>query len=609
MKLTKRKLRSLLKDWFVRDGKTFVHASKLHRAGWEDTLLKGSSYSSYLMEAPTVKDLFKRSFSIARETLTAMILPVRPVLRVGSQPDSYTDGTTVTLSTSYFEDKDLTPGEKLDIFIGLTIHEGAHVKYTEFDILNANSKLLSNKAIAFLQNLIEDERIEYNVGEDTPGFSRFIEKVKLYYFNTKFKAEFKGWKTLRPFQKILLSLLRIVRYPTELSEEDFELLSPYLLEIKKVLVPYPKDTEEVLQAAVRIYEIIKDLAVEEDLKDTDPTEEEIKKALEQIDADVKAGKYDDLFKLLTILVKTADISGKTTPDDADTATFIKEDPRLIAEIMGSVERPSADLIIIKEAINKYAYLKAFVEVKPYVNSIASKLKGHSRGYKYIHKSLRTGLLDTTKLAEAVQGVPTVYTRYGEVRTDKVCVCLVVDESGSMGSSGMAGTSIEAARKTAILLVEALRLVKNVQLFVYGHSADREISGTELYVYYEPGFTNPHTLGSIRARSNNRDGHAIFAASQRVRKFSKENCLMFVISDGEPAAMGYSGTPAVKHTRSVVQSLQKKNFQIMQVAINHTYDPKDMFDHYVVLENMKTLAQDLGKVVEKAVEKFTAIKVD
>ena len=117
-------------------------------------------------------------------------------------------------------------------------------------------------------------------------------------------------------------------------------------------------------------------------------------------------------------------------------------------------------------------MSALEEVKQYVPAVRKVVKGRCVEYSLTHLGMRNGVLDTGKLAEAVQGVPTVYKRQGEVRSDRACVCMLVDESGSMYRHGR----MLAARKTAVLLNEALSSIPNIELFIYGHTADCERSG-------------------------------------------------------------------------------------------------------------------------------------
>src|SRR5699024_4249084 len=150
---------------------------------------------------------------------------------------------------------------------------------------------------------------------------------------------------------------------------------------------------------------------------------------------------------------------------------------------------------------------------------------------------KSGRFDTSKLVEARQGVPNVYERMGSVKTDKICIGVLVDESGSM----MSDNKYRKAREAAIFINEVVGKLSDVELFIYGHTADVGSESTNVMVYREPGTPlDPYALGAIRARSNNRDGDAILATARRIRQRTKRNGILFVISDGQPAASNYGG---------------------------------------------------------------------
>ena len=163
--------------------------------------------------------------------------------------------------------------------------------------------------------------------------------------------------------------------------------------------------------------------------------------------------------------------------------------------------------------------------------------------------------------------------------------------------------MDAAKDAAVLLNEAVSSLPAIELFIYGHSGDMRYSGaTELNVYKEPGYSPKYALGSAVARSQNRDGIAILETAKRVRKFTKNPVLFFVISDGAPAADSYDGMQAIQHTKDAVLQVEKMDFSVVQVCIDSCYDPKLMFKHYVILTDIARLSIDLGKVIKNAIVK-------
>jgi hypothetical protein len=115
--------------------------------------------------------------------------------------DSYTDGTTVVISSKLDE-------KEFDSTVGLALHEGSHIKLTDFNILknqlNSNSPEMSalwqwhrdtfsedvqTYAIAAkvkdLVNIIEDRRIDRFVYTSAPGYQGYYKALYAKYFNAK----------------------------------------------------------------------------------------------------------------------------------------------------------------------------------------------------------------------------------------------------------------------------------------------------------------------------------------------------------------------------------------------------------------------------------------
>lgn len=607
IEVTDKLLDDLLDDWFERDGETFLKIRKTRRVGWEKTLEEGESYSAYLLEAPTQEDLIKRAYSLAKETITVMDPPFKFRVKISKGTASYTDSKVVCVSTMMFDEPELSVGEKLDTFLGTAIHEGCHLCWTNFK----EGGKIGHKVVHSIFNVIEDERIEEICGEQKPGLANFLEKSKYYYFDQyylDYVVPKEREEKLTPFDRLFNLLLHIVRYPKYLKESEVEEFAPYLVEIKKILVPYPITTADTVKAAYKIYDIIKEF-YEHDERER--LEAEGKSAS---DSDVREAAEKRLSKdaedAEEAIKKVAGSSASGPSEDggglgdSDLASAVRADDGLLGELCeGTVEVGTGDDTFFSKAQDKQTvYMESLSRVRRYIPSIAKIMKGHCKSYKLIHRSMRSGVLDTNKLAEAIQGVPTVYVREGEVKTDKASVCVVIDESGSMH-----GTRIQAARDTAVLINEAIGNIPQVELFIYGHSGDmKRYHSTEMYVYREKDYKPKFSLGSCEARSENRDGVAIEEIARRVRKQTKNPVLMFILSDGAPAAGGYYGSAAMDHVKHCVEKVEHMGFNVIQVCINHSYDPGLMFKHYVVLEDMSTLAFELGKAIKKAT--MTACRV-
>ena len=602
IELTDSVIDDLLDDWFERDGETFLKIRKRGRIGWEKTLEEGDAYSAYLLEAPTQEDLIKRAYVLAKEMIVVMDPPykVRVKITTGIDGGSYTEGKTVCVNTAMFDDTELSVGEKLDIFLGVTVHEGCHLLYTDFTELAK----ITTGVVHRIFNILEDERVEELCAENKPGLANFLEKSKYYYFDHYYldyvvPRERDG--KLTPFDRIMGCFLRIIRYPKYLKEEEFIEFAHYLMEIKKAVVPYPVTTADTVKAAYRVFDIIKEFY--EDTEKGKESAESVsedglaERAMRELLKDAKESESAlDKVAGKPISVAVSD-GGEGGLKITDLAGAVIKDEGILGEVCeGTVELGSSeDTFFSKMPDNKSAYMDSLNRVRQYIPAISKIMKGHCREYKLVHRSMRSGVLDTNKLAEAFQGVPTVYLREGEVKTDKVAVCVLIDESGSMS-----GSRIYAARDTAVLINEAMGQVPNVELFIYGHSGDmKRPYATEMYVYREKEYAPKFALGSVIARSQNRDGVAILEVAKRVRRQTKNPVLFFILSDGIPCAGSYGGESAMKHVKDCVTKVEHLGFYVVQVCISHSYDPGKMFKNYVIMENMSTLAVDLSKAIKKA----------
>ena len=109
--------------------------------------------------------------------------------------DSYTDGKTVTIG-SKLDDKLFDPS------VGLALHEGSHIKLSDFDFLRNLSMNIpkeyvergfkkgfsENEVIAnikFLLNYVEDRRIDNYVFSTSPGYKGYYHSMYDKYFYSK----------------------------------------------------------------------------------------------------------------------------------------------------------------------------------------------------------------------------------------------------------------------------------------------------------------------------------------------------------------------------------------------------------------------------------------
>ena len=646
---TQQKIDAIAQDFLDRDQDSFVKIRRTGRLGWESLIPEGGNYSDILRDCHGEGDVVKEAYGMARDYIVAMDTPYRVTLRLSPEMNC-TDSRVVYLSTRVFDDKDLTEGQKIDTFMGLAIHEGCHLKWTDFNQMASED----NGIVRNLINLLEDERIERLCGEVMPGYANYLKATKYYMFDLyrQRKVEECSDEKLPAPARLLNAILAVIRYPKALDRDDLEEFADDLYDVREIIKDYPTMPAEVTAAAKAVYDVIRKFferqqnpqegngdEQDENLKssssgeggreqekgDDSETQSQGGSTGEESHSESEAaasgqessgslrGEGDDIQKkveeALSELEKQMGDMGELTSDpgesqplsDEDMADCVKRDGNQLAGIcedMISLGETSGS-VLYKAEEDRETYEDSLRRVRKYIPAIAKTLRGHCSEYAVTYHGMRSGVLDTGKLAEAFQGVQTVYVREGMIRSDRMAVCVLIDESGSMY-----GEKIRAARDLAVLLNEAVATVPAIDLYIYGHTygdrcRDSYYEGrriAELQVYREKGYAPRKALGSVTDRSGNLDSYAIREAALRMRKYSacRKN-LMFVITDGAP-------NERYEQLASTVKELEKKGLDIVAVCIEPSYDPSMLYTHHVRFTDMSRLAIDLGKMIKKAILK-------
>ena len=612
----------LVKNLFSDRNGRFVQDASGHFS-FKDELEDGKTLAE-TFAARTFEDkveLLKKCYKLADETVISMNAPFKVKIKL-SDGSSGTDAKDLLVSTSHFDDERISAGQAADIFIGLCVHEASHLLYTDFTSKSCTS------LVKHFANIIEDERIERKLREHRPGLIPFLGAVKEYYFDEKYTPVVK--ERLDYMQLFTMSLLKMIRYPKDFDAKELEDFGEYLLKAKEILTPYPESTAESFAAAEKIYKLFESMSSDGGGGGSDDKKEKKKDEDKSDSSDDSSGDSSEKSKSEPEESKTGS-GGSGGESHEDFEKEMEKVERLLNSMPGTsggsmrpVETSSdvsfTDLELIdgraekgktsnvffrREKDNKEVYDIAYAQIKQYIPAVARQIRGYSTDRNLVFTGLRSGKLDTHKLSQAVQGAQNVYYQNFKQVTNGITVCILIDESGSMIREDRAAS----ARRMAILLNEAVGKLDKVNLYIYGHSAD-ESSGesTDMFIFKENNRGSKYALGSIDARDNNRDGIAILEAAMRVRRQTNDPVLMFVLSDGVPAAHGYIGIDAIAPTKACVEQVEKMGFDVVQICINGVYDPGCMFTKYIKLEDMSTFPHDLGKIIKHKVLKNMRVKV-
>ncbi len=649
-KLTRQqKIAAIGRDFLDRDQDNYVKIRRTGRLGWESLIPEGGNYSDLLRNANRQEDVIVDAYNMARDYIVAMDTSYKVLLRLS--PDmNYTDSKVVYLATHMFDDEDLSVGQQIDTFVGLAIHEGCHLKWTDF----SQKASESNFIIRNLINLLEDERIERLCGETMPGYANFLKATKYYMFDlySHKQQEKNGNQRLGAPVRLLNAIISLIRYPKSLPAEDLDEFADYLYDVRTILLKFSENPEEVTVTAYAIYEVIRKFYEENPPQDSqggdnhqkgaspearsvqeqsqpqggsgesgqdgesDSQKTEGERKTDETSADKGSGtggrqlSKEEIEHLLSDLAEamedmeelTGEPDGQGEPiDDDKISDAVRRDSGQLAGICENQISlgETSKAVLYKAQEDKDAYRSSLSRVSKYIPAIAKTLKGHCSEYDVIYHGMRSGTLDTSKIAEAYQGVQNVYMREGKIKSDKIAVCVLIDESGSM-----CGEKISAAQDLAVLLNEAIGAVPAIDLYVYGHtygdrcedSFDAGQKIAEIQVYHEKGYTPKWALGSIKARCGNLDSYAITEAATRMKRMSKsKQNLMFVITDGAP-------NEKYQDLTNTVRNLEKQGMNIIAVCIEPSYDPSVLYTHHVTFSNMDELAINLGKMIKKSILK-------
>jgi len=132
----------------------------------------------------------KRAISNFVRIVTNESIPVT----FNERGDSYTDGKSVVIGSNVTKPKDF------DVVVGLALHEGSHIKLSDFNLLHDIRNLVPsyvidgaikkgvNEPVSVIKNLwnyVEDRRIDQFVFDSAPGYRDYYRAMYDKYFNDK----------------------------------------------------------------------------------------------------------------------------------------------------------------------------------------------------------------------------------------------------------------------------------------------------------------------------------------------------------------------------------------------------------------------------------------
>ena len=547
--------------------------------------------------------------------------------------------------------------KKLDILAGLAIHEKLHVihstplmrwqkQYRDSNISSYGERDLFQS----ISNIVEDEYIERQLHKTCAGYVHYIESCKEHYFG---EVKHDVDADTSQFGDLINTFLMLVRYPSKIDLDRRKRHAPHIRILMSMIKTGIDSREDTYTCIKQVHEYLVRQAKEMNDEGKESLDEAMAGLKDRADADAKR-RFEDAFpegtddhlteeqrkemieaiakdRLRTLKSewlrkhdapavdklwspKSKDIVDRALHESMETIS--KEIVKKMNEMadsdyyetdIGSLALTNGQKEISwKKHMSNEHDTKTYLEAKSAMRKEISKLKKKVQLYGNIQKhniyNQKRGILNKRQLHKIPMGMTDLF-KATIVNEDKpLDVCLLVDESGSMGYHTM-----REARQGAIAIKEALADNDMINLWVYGHSADDTKRGrTEMIEYHSPTMKDrPMAMGGMKARCENRDGNAIVSSVQRIKGESDNNGhkLMIVLSDGQPSADCYRGADAVDHTKKCVKYAETQGWSIIQVGFSGAmkWHMERMFDNWVYVDDSSKLGDTVSKIIRKVIK--------
>lgn len=264
----------------------------------------------------------------------------------------------------------------------------------------------------------------------------------------------------------------------------------------------------------------------------------------------------------------------------------------------------------------YAAIKQSVQehVSPIKRSLEKSLKVIENARW--RQERERGQLNTRSLARLVSepGYRKPFKELTKTEVNNVAIQILIDMSGSMGGR------MQTATATAVVLAEALREL-NITFEVTGFHSEyssqfaswsrannidsrfnRQNEALHKYIFKNFDSLNLTGITKLYVGSQNPDGEGVRWAASRLSKQKAKRKILFVLSDGAPAAEGDCSILA-KDLKLAVEQISKHGIEVVGVGIQTTH-VKEYYPDFIVVNKISDLPSEtmnkLSKLILKGV---------
>ena len=518
--------------------------------------------------------------------------------------DAFTDGERIVIPTANPDDPHYQ-----QIAWGYLAHEAAHIRHTNFDMVQKASSKPIRKA---LLNIIEDVRIENELAKDYPGTRRSISQVIEYMVDTQQMSVPEQLEPASNLQAWLLFRLRchflgqkaltpLYQAVDERVRQLFPAAAMSRLSAMLTAVPSLGSTGEVLKLVDAIVAMLED----ESRPPQDESDADSGNDIGQ-DASNDSNNSSDSQTPETGLSATGDAAETIDSDNSDQADNLRQaleasaaqfEPDTFAQVaevlseqaeghqgVTPLSLPQAeqamlgDEAILTLSASESAQIRA--RLRGMVQSSQDN-RNHAKRY-----GLRVA---THRLAASQAGESRLFIQRQPRIAPNAAVHLLVDISGSMGKPIGEGNRkyFHVANEAALALAMALEGIPGVVPAVsYFPGIHQEVSIALL-----PKQSVRHRAACFdqKPRGCTPMAQAMWFAANSLLAQKQKRKLMIVLTDGDPDDWAA--------THDIVDRCRRSGFELLGIGIQ-TRSVEKFFPQSIVINDVKDLKRELFEVTQQ-----------
>ena len=518
--------------------------------------------------------------------------------------DAFTDGERIVIPTANPDDPHYQ-----QIAWGYLAHEAAHIRHTNFDMVQKASSKPIRKA---LLNIIEDVRIENELAKDYPGTRRSISQVIEYMVDTqqmcvpeqlepasnlqawllfRLRCHFLGQKALTPLYQAVDERVRQLFPAAAMSR-----LSAML-----TAVPSLASTGEVLKLVDAIVAMLE----EESRPPQDESDADSGNDIGQ-DASNDSNNSSDSQTPETDSSATGDFAETSDSDNSDQADNLRQaleasaaqfEPDTFAQVaevlseqaeghqgVTPLSLPQAEQAMLGDEAILTLSASESAQIRARLRGMVQSSQDNRNHAK------RHGLrVATHRLAASQAGESRLFIQRQPRIAPNAAVHLLVDISGSMGKPIGEGNRkyFHVANEAALALAMALEGIPGVVPAVsYFPGIHQEVSIALL-----PKQSVRHRAACFdqKPRGCTPMAQAMWFAANSLLAQKQKRKLMIVLTDGDPDDWAA--------THDIVDRCRRSSFELLGIGIQ-TRSVEKFFPQSIVINDVKDLKRELFEVTQQ-----------